>query len=71
MRTHSFDDLGSLWHFILGFVLGAFATFLILAIATVIFLVYEVRESEDPVATVGDVVEFPSGGFLGLGLRKG
>ena len=69
MRTYLFDDVGSIWHFALGFLLGAFAPFWFLFIATVVFLVYEVQEQEDPVSTIGDVVEFLSGGFLGLAYR--
>ena len=71
MRTYLFDDIGSIWHFVFGFVLGAFSPFFLLAIGTMIFIIYEVREPEDPVATVGDMVEFLSGGFLGLALRIG
>jgi len=70
MRKYLFDDFGSVWHFVLGFLLGAFAPFLLLAIATVIFIIYEVQEPEDPVATVGDGVEFLFGGFLGLAFRE-
>jgi len=69
MDTYLFDDVDSVWHAVLGFLVGAFAPFLLGAFIILVFLVYEVREPEDPVATVGDVVEFWSGFGLGILLR--
>lgn len=37
-------------------------------VVVLIYLVYEVREKEAPVATVGDVVEFLVGYVVGLAL---
>lgn len=63
-RLYLFDDKRSIWHAFLGF-LTAFT----LAYGLVILLlytIYQVREKEYPVATVGDVVEFLVGYIYGL-----
>lgn len=63
-RLYLFDDKRSVWHAFLGF-LAAFT----LAYGLVILLlytIYQVREKEAPVATVGDVVEFLIGYVYGL-----
>lgn len=70
MDTYLFDDPDSVVHFIIGFLLAAFFPFWFMAVGTLVFLIYEVREKENPISTVGDVVEFLSGGYLGLGLRR-
>ena len=63
-RLYLFDDKRSLLHTVLGF-LSAFTLAWGLLIL-VIFTLYEVREKEAPVATVGDVVEFIIGYVYGL-----
>ena len=63
-RLYLFDDKRSILHTVLGF-LSAFTLAWGLLIL-VIFTVYEVREKEAPVATVGDVVEFILGYIYGL-----
>lgn len=63
-RVYLFDDRNSLFHAVLGF----FSAFLLgwSLLVLVIFTAYEVREPEDPTATVGDVVEFLLGYIYGL-----
>ena len=63
-RLYLYDDKRSVLHTVLGF-LSAFILVWGLLIL-VIFTVYEVREKEAPVATVGDVVEFLIGYVYGL-----
>ena len=63
-RLYLYDDKRSILHTVLGF-LSAFTLAWGLLIL-VIFTVYEVREKEAPVATVGDVVEFIIGYVYGL-----
>ena len=63
-RLYLYDDKRSILHTVLGF-LSAFTLAWGLLIL-VIFTVYEVREKEAPVATVGDVVEFILGYIYGL-----
>jgi len=63
-RLYLFDDKRSVLHSILGF---ASAFLLVYGLVVFfIYLVYEVREKEAPVATVGDVVEFLIGYVIGL-----
>ncbi|AIU70200.1 hypothetical protein TEU_07560 [Thermococcus eurythermalis] len=63
-RLYLYDDKRSVLHTVLGF---ASAFLLIYGLAVfLIYLVYEVREKEAPVATVGDVVEFLVGYVVGL-----
>jgi len=69
MDTYLFDDVDSVWHAVLGFLVGAFAPFLLGAFIILVFLVYEVEEPENPISTVGDVVEFMSGFMLGVLFR--
>jgi len=65
-RLYLFDDKRSVLHTVLGF---ASAFLLIYGLVVFfIYLVYEVREKEAPVATVGDVVEFLVGYVAGLAL---
>ena len=63
-RLYLYDDRRSVLHTVLGF---ASAFLLVYGLAVfLIYLVYEVREKEAPVATVGDVVEFLVGYVVGL-----
>jgi len=66
MDKYLFDDLGSVWHAVLGFITAFFLPLAVALAVILIFTVYEVREPEDPVATVGDVVEFMVGFDAGL-----
>jgi len=63
-RMYLYDDRRSVLHSILGFA----SAFLLVygLVILLIYLVYEVREKEAPVATVGDVVEFLVGYVYGL-----
>jgi len=63
-RLYLYDDKRSVLHTVLGFA-SAFSLIYGLVIFLV-YLVYEVREKEAPVATVGDVVEFLVGYVVGL-----
>ena len=65
MKTYLYDDRNSLAHTMLGFAVP-FLPLLIGLAATLAFLLYEVWEKENPVNTVGDVVEFLVGFVLGL-----
>lgn len=69
MRTYLFDDWGSVWHSLLGFILYLLAPGIVIVLTTLVFLIYEAHESEDPVCTVGDVVEFLVGAILGIVVR--
>lgn len=63
-RLYLFDDRRSILHALLGF-----ASAFLLAhglLILLIYTVYEVRENETPVSTVGDVVEFLIGYVYGL-----
>ncbi|AFL94733.1 hypothetical protein CL1_0525 [Thermococcus cleftensis] len=63
-RLYLYDDKRSVFHTILGFASAFLLVYGLLVL--VIYLVYEVREKEYPVATVGDVVEFLVGYVCGL-----
>ncbi|GAB6102376.1 hypothetical protein JCM16138_15990 [Thermococcus atlanticus] len=63
-RLYLYDDKRSIFHSILGFASAFLLVYGLLVL--VIFTVYEVREKEAPVATVGDVVEFLIGYVAGL-----
>ncbi|CAI1492053.1 conserved protein of unknown function [Thermococcus nautili] len=63
-RLYLYDDKRSILHTVLGF---ASAFLLIYGLAVfLIYLVYEVREKEAPISTIGDVVEFLVGYVAGL-----
>lgn len=68
MREYIFDDWGSVWHSILGFILGVLSKkyYWFVLIMTVVYIVYQCLEKERPVSTVGDIVEFLVGYVLGL-----
>ena len=68
MDKYLFDDLGSVWHAILGFI-TVFLPLPVALVVLIIFTIYEVREPEDPVATVGDMVEFFTGFNAGMLVR--
>ncbi|KUH34251.1 hypothetical protein APY94_02965 [Thermococcus celericrescens] len=63
-KLYLFDDKRSILHAVLGF----FSAFLLgwSLLVLVIFTAYEVRENENPTATLGDVVEFLIGYVYGL-----
>lgn len=63
-RVYLFDDKRSLWHVVLGF-LSAFTLAYSLAIL-LLFTLYQIRERENPVSTLGDVLEFIIGYIYGL-----
>ncbi|NJE04189.1 hypothetical protein [Thermococcus sp. MV11] len=63
-RLYLYDDRRSILHTVLGFASAFLLVYGLLVL--VIYLVYEVREKEYPVATVGDVVEFLIGYIYGL-----
>ena len=70
MRTYLFDDKRSLWHAVIGCITGVIPYYF--AIPVVIgYTLYEVREPEDPTATVGDMVEFIIGFIIGIVIRIG
>ena len=70
MKTYLFDDKRSIWHAVLGFFVGVFPWYL--AVPVVLgYTVYEVKEPEDPTATVGDMVEFIIGFIIGIVIRIG
>ncbi|AHL23874.1 hypothetical protein BD01_2287 [Thermococcus nautili] len=63
-RLYLYDDKRSVFHTVLGF---ASAFLLIYGLVVFIsYLVYEVREKEAPISTIGDVVEFIIGYVAGL-----
>ena len=68
MKTYLFDDKRSVGHAVLGFI-SAVAPAPIAPIIIVGYVTYEVMELEDPVATVGDIVEFIVGFMIGTTLR--
>ena len=70
MKTYLFDDRRSLGHAALGFV-SAIIPFYLGVVIVISYTVYEVREPENPVATVGDLVEFVVGFMLGVVVRLG
>lgn len=59
-----FDDKRSIFHAMLGFLTAFLLQFSLIVILAYVF--YQVRERENPVATVGDVVEFLIGYVYGL-----
>jgi hypothetical protein len=64
VREYLFDDKDSIIHFILGAI-----TPFILPIGFLVyfvFLIYEVLEPENPVSTLGDVIEYHSGLLFAL-----
>ena len=63
-RLYLYDDKRSILHTLIGF-LSAFTLAWGLVIL-VIYTLYEIREEESPVATLGDVVEFIIGYIYGL-----
>ena len=70
MQTYLFDDKRSLGHGVLGFVSAIVPCWLgILIIFS--YVVYEVREPENPVSTIGDIVEFLVGLSIGVLLHVG
>jgi len=73
MREYLFDDGKSIFHYILGFISAAIvpALWLISLIVFHIFLIYEVEEFENPIATLGDVIEFMCGFIAGIMLLIG
>ncbi len=64
MKIKVFDDLFSLFHFILG-VVCANSPRLSLIIVPV-FSIYQLLEKEDPCSKVGDFIEFLLGFLVGL-----
>ncbi|ALM76472.1 hypothetical protein [Thermococcus barophilus] len=63
-REYIFDDKRSIWHAFLGFI-SAFALVYSLLVL-LIYTVYQIREKEKPVSTLGDIVEFLIGYIYGL-----
>ena len=63
-RLYLYDDKRSVLHTVLGFFSGFLLGWSLLVL--VIFTAYEVRENENPTATLGDVVEFLIGYVYGL-----
>ncbi|NJE01840.1 hypothetical protein [Thermococcus sp. JdF3] len=63
-RLYLYDDKRSVFHTVLGFA----SAFLLVygLVVLILYLVYQVREKEYPVATVGGVVEFLVGYVYGL-----
>lgn len=67
MRTYIFDDDLSVFHAVLGFTAYVQPALWLMLAITLVFLVYELWEPENPINTVGDVVEFTVGAVVGLG----
>jgi len=65
-RLYLFDDKRSLGHALLGFLTAFTLTWGIVIL--LLYTLYEIREEESPVATVGDVVEFLIGYIYGLAM---
>ena len=63
-RLYLYDDKRSILHTLLGF-LSAFTLAWGLVIL-VLYTLYEIQEKENPIATLGDVVEFIIGYVYGL-----
>lgn len=63
-RLYLFDDKRSVLHALLGFATAFTLTWGIVILF--LFTLYQIRENESPVATVGDVVEFLIGYIYGL-----
>jgi len=67
MDKYLFDDFDSVIHAVLGFLIALFP--LLGLVAWPIFVVYEVLEPENPISTVGDVVEAIVGFVYGIVVR--
>ena len=70
MREYLFDDRNSIFHAVLGFIValmgsGSVIWKIIATILLMMYVVYEVFEIENPIATVGDIVEFAVGFMIG------
>jgi len=66
-----FDDKRSVFHFILGLVLYSICLpnyYLITELVTLVFIIYEATEPENPIGTLGDFIEFILGAIMGLAL---
>jgi len=70
VKTYLFDDKRSVGHATLG-ALAAIIPFYLGIIIVIGYTIYEVKEPENPVATVGDVVEFIVGFMIGVIIRFG
>lgn len=70
MKTFLFDDKRSVGHAVMG-ALTAIVPFYLGALIIIGYTVYEVKEPENPIATVGDVVEFVVGFMIGVVIRFG
>jgi len=66
-----FDDKRSIFHFVLGLVLYSICLpnfSLITELVTLVFIIYEATEPENPIGTLGDFVEFILGAIMGLAM---
>ena len=68
MREYIFDDFGSLWHMLLGFLVPFIALLNVVPAIGVLatFATYEAVERENPVSTIGDFMEFTVGFMAGV-----
>jgi len=70
MKTYLFDDKRSLGHAVFGFI-SAIVPFWLGIIIIISYTIYEVKEPENAVSTVGDLMEFVVGFMLGIMIRLG
>ena len=70
MKTYLFDDKRSVWHAVMGFISAVIPCYLGIPVIMG-YAIYEVMEPENPVATVGDLVEFIIGFMIGVTIRIG
>ena len=70
MRTYLFDDGRSVGHAILGIISAIVPVYLGIPII-ISYVVYEVKEPENPIATIGDIVEFIIGFIIGAMITGG
>jgi len=68
MKTYLFDDKRSLGHALLGFI-SAIIPFHLGIIILISYTIYEIKEPENAVSTVGDLVEFIIGFMLGIMIK--
>ena len=65
MKTYLFDDKRSMFHSVLGFASAISPWYLGIPII-IGYTVYEVREPENAISTIGDLVEFIVGMMIGI-----
>lgn len=65
-RLYIFDDKRSIWHAVFGFITAFTLSYSLIILF--MYIIYQVKERENPIATLGDVVEFLIGYVYGLAI---